>query len=133
MSTCQENELAARQCVELYNKGTTEWVDTFYAKSAEWTELPTQFAPHGQRGGRDFLRQKAARDHAMFPDRQMHILNLVAQGSQVVLELDWRGTAAASIGPLKAGTILKIRVASFFCYADGKIVKQVDYCTLPES
>jgi predicted ester cyclase len=121
-------ELAARQCVETYNQGTTEWVDTYYAEEAEWMELPSVFTPRSQHGGIDVLRKKAARDLAAFPDRRMEILNLVAQGDQVVLELDWRGTAAVALGDHPVGTPVRLRVASFFSYANGKIVRQIDYC-----
>ena len=74
------------------------------------------------------LRKKAERDLAAFPDRRMEILNLVAQGDQVVLELDWNGTAAVALGDLPVGTQVRLRVASFFSYVNGKIVRQVDYC-----
>ena len=35
MATVKQNEQAIRQCVELFNKCTLEWVDTCYAEEAE--------------------------------------------------------------------------------------------------
>ena len=130
MLPIEQNEAAARRCIELFNKRTLEWVDICYAPNAEWIELPLPTSPAGQLGGRAFLRQVAQRLLILFPDRQMEILNLVTQGSQVVLELDWRGTAAASIGNITAGLPVRFRVATFLTFAEGLIVKHIDYCVL---
>ena len=65
---------------------------------------------------------------AVFPDRQLTIRSLVAQGQQVAAELDWCGTAARAIGPLGQGTVLRLRIASFFRVIDGQIATHTDYC-----
>ena len=51
----------------------------------------------------------------------------MAQGDQVALELDWRGTLALPAGNLPAGTPVRVGVASFLTFAGGLIVKHVDY------
>jgi ketosteroid isomerase-like protein len=130
MTTTEQNEAAARRCIELFNKRTMEWVETCYAQNAEWIELPLPATPSGQHGDRAFLSQAAQRLLSLFPDRQMEILNLVAQGDQVVLELDWRGTAAATVGNIQAGLPIRFRVATFLTFVEGMIVKHVDYCVL---
>jgi predicted ester cyclase len=58
----------------------------------------------------------------------MAIQNIVAQGDQVMLELDWTGTAAIAIGPLQPGSKVHLKVANFLTFEQGLIVKQVDYC-----
>jgi len=127
MTTVEQNEAAVRRCVDLFNKRTLEWVDTCYAENAEWIELPMPGTPEGRRGTCTFLRETAERLLRLFPDRQMTIRNIVAQGDQVVLEVDWQGTAAAAVGGLNVGTVVHLRLASFFTLADGLIVKQTDY------
>ncbi len=47
----ETNEKTVRRCVEAYNKGTLEWVDTFYSRDAEWIELPRAGRPQGREGG----------------------------------------------------------------------------------
>ena len=128
MNIQDQNEAAARRCIALFNQCTLEWVDTCYAPAVAWTELPLPATPNGQGGDRTVLRATARRLLALFPDRQMEIRNLVAQGDQVVLELDWRGTAAFSVAGLQAGAPVRVRVATFLTFAQGLIVKQVDYC-----
>jgi ketosteroid isomerase-like protein len=128
MQTLQQNETAIRRCVALFNKRTVEWVDICYAENAEWIELPIPGISRGRQGNRAFLRETAERLLRLYPDRQMSIQNLVAQGEQVVLELEWQGTAAAAVGGLSVGAQVRFRVASFFTLADGLIVRQTDYC-----
>ena len=128
METFQQNEQAVRHCVDLFNQCTLEWVDTCYGGKLEWTELPTPGLSLGRKGDRAFLRETAGHLLQLFPDRQLHILNLVAQGDQVVLEQAWLGTAAAAFGNLRTGDQVRFRVASFFTLADGLINRQTDYC-----
>ena len=128
MSIIEQNERAVRRCVDLFNKRTSEWVDACFPENAEWIELPIPGMTRGQRGNRASLRESAERLLRLYPDRQMSICNLIAQGEQVVLELDWRGTAAETVGSLGAGTQIRFRVASFFTLMDGLITKQTDYC-----
>jgi predicted ester cyclase len=122
------SEKAIRHCVELYNACNAGWVDACYDSSALWTELPTSATPHGRHGGRDVLRQVAEQTLAMFPDRQLTIRDIVAQGQHVAAELEWVGTAARALGPLKAGATLRLRVASFFGVINGLISSHTDYC-----
>jgi ketosteroid isomerase-like protein len=128
MDTLDQNESAIRRCVDLFNKRTLEWVDICFADNAEWIELPIPGISRGRQGSRAFMREMAGRALSLYPDRQMSIRNLVAQADQVVVELDWRGTAAIAVGGLSVGTQIHFRVASFFTLADGLIVRQTDYC-----
>jgi ketosteroid isomerase-like protein len=129
MDTTKQNEAAARRCVDLFNqKQITAWVEACYAENAEWIELPRPATPNGQRGNRDFLRQVSEGVLKFVPDRQMEIRNLIAQDDQVVLELDWRGTTAAPLGSLLAGSVIRYRVATFLTFVDGMIARETDYC-----
>jgi hypothetical protein len=128
METSRQNERAIRSCVDLFNKCTLEWVDTCYAEEAEWIELPIPGISTGRQGNRAFMRAAAWRILRLYPNRQLRILNLVSQGDQVVLEQDWQGTVATTIGNLKAGDQVCFRVASFFTLLNGLIIKQTDYC-----
>jgi hypothetical protein len=128
MTTVEQNEQAIRRCVDLFNKCTLEWVETCYAKEAEWIELPIPGISTGRQGDQTFLRETAGRILMLYPHRQLHILNLVAQTDQVVLEQEWQGTAMAAFGGVSAGATIRFRVASFFRLVDGLIIKQMDYC-----
>jgi ketosteroid isomerase-like protein len=127
MATFQHNEQAIRHCVDLFNRCTLEWVDTCYAGTAEWNELPIPGMTQGRHGNRAFLRETARQILRLYPDRQIRILNLLTQADQVVLEQEWQGTAAAALGGQQIGDQQRFRVASFFTLRDGLIIQQTDY------
>lgn len=127
----RDNDSAAqtvRECLRAYNRCTVDWVDTYYAENVEWVELPTAAMPSGRGGNRAALRAFAERGLALFPDRQMTIRNLVADGNLVAAELNWQGTAATRMGDVEPGATIRLCMASFFTVSDGLIVKQTDYC-----
>jgi ketosteroid isomerase-like protein len=123
----EENTQALLRCIELFNKGTLEWVDACYSKKLEWMELPKPGSPQGRRGDFAFFRQSASQLLSLFPDRRLSVLRSVAERDCVVLEQEWQGTLAVSMGSTVAGTLLRLRVASFFTLEDGLILGQVDY------
>jgi predicted ester cyclase len=122
----RESEAVGRGLIEAYNKGSTDWVDQFHAATTEWIELPFLGGP-GRQGGIAELR-KAAEDQVVnFPDRRMQLLNIVAGVDQVVLEVEWSGTAARTMAWAEAGQTLRLRGALILKIAGGKVIREVDY------
>jgi ketosteroid isomerase-like protein len=123
-----ENKQALFRCIELYNKCTLEWVDKCYSRKLEWIELPTQSTPQGRKGDFAFYRESVKQLLRLFPDCKLKVIQSIAENDCVVLEQDWQGTAAFSVGNYVAGRVARLRVASFFTLENGLIVKQIDYC-----
>ena len=129
MTDIQKNSIAARRCVELFNqKNIKYWVETCYAEKAEWIELPRPTTPKGQHGDRELLIRAHEQTLRFLPDREMEILNLIAQDDKVVLEIDWKGTTGEAFGSLPAGSTLHYCIATFLTFLDGLIIKEIDYC-----
>ena len=130
MAISKETEAgaAARRFVAAYNRGTADWGEECHAETTVWSELPLPGSPEGRGGDRAALRLAAEQAVAAFPNRHMHIRNLVADGAQVALELDWSGTAVAALPGIAVGERVHLRLAMFLIFADGKIISQVDYC-----
>ena len=58
----------------------------------------------------------------------MEILNLVAGGDQVVLDIAWKGTLSMTVDEsFKEGDIVESRFALFLKFRDGKIIKETDF------
>jgi len=133
VETSKQSTAIARRMVAEYNKGTADWVESCHAENTSWTELPFAGGPSGRGGGRAALRKAAEEAVAAFPDRRMNLRNLIADGHQVALELDWTGTVAVARPGINVGDIFKLRIAMFLAVEDGKIVKQTDYCVRVES
>jgi hypothetical protein len=123
-----DNKQAVLHCVELFNKCSMEWLNTCYADHLEWTELPWQSFPKGRHGDLSTFRQSAEQALILCPDRQLRVLRSVAEGDCVVLEQEWQGTVAFTVGDLVAGSVSRLRIASIFILEVGLITKQTDYC-----
>jgi ketosteroid isomerase-like protein len=103
-------------------------VDSCYSKELKWTELPKPGTPQGRKGNIESFREAGRQLLGLFPDRKLTVLRSIAEDDHVVLEQDWQGTAAITIGDFVAGRIAKLRVVSFFTLEDGLITVQTDYC-----
>jgi hypothetical protein len=123
-----ENKKALLRCIELYNKCSLEWVDTCYSNKLEWIELPKPGSPQGRKGDFIFFRKSAEQLLKLFPNNKLFVLRCLAENDCVVLEQEWQGTAAFTIGSYVAGNIAKLRLASFYTLENGLIINQVDYC-----
>ncbi len=76
--------------------------------------------------GRTAFAELAEQAATMFTTRHQAISNAVVDGSRVALEVDWTGTPAIDLGPMKAGEQVAMRGASFMTIADGKLTRIVD-------
>jgi hypothetical protein len=123
-----ENKQALLRCIELFNKCTLEWVDICYSQKLEWIELPKSTTPKGRQGDFIFFHASAEQALQLFPNRKLTVLKIVADDNCVVMDQEWQGTLAVSAGEYVAGTIFRLRLASFFTLENGLIIKQVDYC-----
>ena len=121
-----DTETIARKLMEFYNTGSPDWVDEFHAPNTVWVELPF-LGGSGRQGGFAELRKAADDQVANFPDRRMDLLNVVASGEQAALEVEWSGTAARSMAWAEAGESLRLRAAMILTFANGRVVREVDY------
>jgi hypothetical protein len=123
-----KNKKAVLRCIDLFNKYDLEWIDSCYSKKLDWNEFSNPTFPQGRKGDYSVYRNAAQKLLTVFPDRKLTVLNCVADGDNVVLEQEWTGTLAISIGDHKPGEISKLQIASFFTLENGLIIKQNDYC-----
>ena len=63
---------------------------------------------------------------AMFTTRHQTITNAVVDGDRVAMEVDWTGTPAVDLGPMKAGESIAMRGASFMTIREGLLTRIVD-------
>ncbi|WP_324132414.1 nuclear transport factor 2 family protein [Bosea sp. (in: a-proteobacteria)] len=76
--------------------------------------------------GREAFAELASQAATMFASRKQTVRTAVVDGGKVALEVDWTGTPAVDLGPMKAGVEVSIRGASFMTIADGKLARIVD-------
>lgn len=76
--------------------------------------------------GRAAFAELAEQAVTMFTTRHQAIRNAVVDGNRVALEVDWTGTPAIDLGPMKAGEPVAMRGASFMTIAGGMLTRIVD-------
>ena len=76
--------------------------------------------------GRSAFADLAGQAATMFTARHQTVRTAIVDGDRVALEVDWIGTPAIDLGPMKAGEQVSMRGASFITIADGKLVRIVD-------
>lgn len=76
--------------------------------------------------GRAAFAELAEQAAMMFTTRHQTITNAVVDGDRVAMEVDWTGTPAVDLGPMKAGEPIAMRGASFMTITDGLLTRIVD-------
>ena len=76
--------------------------------------------------GRTAFAELAEQAATMFASRHQSVRTAVVDGDRVALEIDWTGTPAFDLGPMKAGEQTTRRGASFITIVDGKLNRIVD-------
>src|SRR3989337_618718 len=86
MST-EETKAIARRYIELFNRGDLAGLDEVAAP-----DLVDHYAAPGQAPGLEGLKQALAGIRSAFPDMNVSIDDVIAEGDTVVLRLTGRGT-----------------------------------------
>src|SRR5262249_7592955 len=120
-------EKAKQYIACLSSGGGPEDLDTFFSPDVVQEEFPNRLMPNGAVRTLQAMKDGRARGKALLSAERFELLNAVASGDQVVLELIWTGTVGAAAGPFSAGQQLRARFAVFMEFRDGRIVRQRNY------
>ena len=108
-----------------------DW-ERWFAPDVVQEEFPNRLAPAGARRDLDGLREGARRGQALMAEQVFELLDIMASGSKVVVEAEWRGRTGRDAGPVRAGTWLRTRFAQVLELRDGRIVAVRNYdCFYP--
>jgi len=99
----------------------------FLAPDIVQEEFPNQLVTTGARRTMDDLVAAAKRGRKAVSSQRYDVINAVADGNTVVLEVNWEGTLAISFGKLNTGDIMRCRSAMFLEFENGKIKFQRNY------
>jgi ketosteroid isomerase-like protein len=100
---------------------------SFFTEDVVQEEFPNRFVPNGARRGLQELREAAERGRKVLTAQLYEILNAIASGDTVALEVQWTGTLAVPLGSLPVGGEMRARFAVFLQLRDGKIAAQRNY------
>lgn len=91
-------------------------------------EFPNRLVPQGARRDLNAVLEGVEIGRRIMKSQRYEVLNELATGEHVVLEVDWRGELSTSLGEqLPAGFQFHARFAVFLDFRDGKIIAQRNY------
>ncbi|MFG2087838.1 MULTISPECIES: nuclear transport factor 2 family protein [unclassified Spirillospora] len=106
---------------------TGEELAAFFHPDATHHELPNALFPDGNVRDLAGLRAAAEAGRKGLSAQNFEVLNALAMGDQVALEVLWTGTTAVQLGDVPAGHTLRAHIATFLEFRDGKIFTQRNY------
>jgi ketosteroid isomerase-like protein len=104
-----------------------EVIESFYTEDVTQEINPSLLAPNGT--VRDFIHMRAAYDRSrhILRAQTYDVVNAMASGDTVVIEVIWTATLETGMGRLKAGDAMRARFAQFFEFRDDKICRIRNY------
>jgi ketosteroid isomerase-like protein len=125
--TESENLMVARRYLQALEEGEPGESLTFFAADVVQEEFPNRLTPRGARRDLATLREAGERGHKVMTGQRYEILNAIASGDQVALEVQWTGILAMPFESIPAGGEMRARFGVFLEFRDGKIVRQRNY------
>lgn len=123
-----ENAALARRFIAAVESGATgDALATFLHDHVRQHELPNRLFPDGVRRDRSAILASAEKGKSVLRSQRYEIVNLVAAGNSVAIEMKWHGELAVTIGKLGPGDVLSGELAFFLEVEDGKIIGMRNY------
>lgn len=118
MSVEKNKATLRRVYEEVFNKGNLAIIPELIAKDFVFN------SPFGKYNGTDGFKQMVAGTRAAFPDFNMKIDDMVAEGDKVAVRLSIRGTFKGKFGDFEpTGKQFNMTSAYFYRFKDGKEVE----------
>jgi len=127
--TNDDNAALARRFIAAVERGATgDALANFLADDAEQHELPNRLFAQGARRTRADILASAEKGLKVLRSQKYDVLNVIAMGGHVAVEMKWRGELAVPLGNLSPGDALTGQFAFILEINDnGKITKMRNY------
>ncbi|MFF3402318.1 nuclear transport factor 2 family protein [Streptomyces sp. NPDC002659] len=120
-------DIAVRYHQAVSDFATGEELAAFFHPDATHHELPNALFPDGNIRDLAGLCAAAEAGRTGLSAQSFEVVNALAVGDQVALEVRWTGMTAVPLGDLPAGHTLRAHIATFLEFRDGKITAQRNY------
>jgi ketosteroid isomerase-like protein len=111
--------------------GSEDFLELFHP-DVDWSVAPTGFAPHGERGNRESLRNSLVPNAAVLRNRNIEIDEIVESGNVAA----WTAIYTSNVGvdglTQTKGTQLRVHMAVITEVKNGLIVRHREYVCAPE-
>jgi ketosteroid isomerase-like protein len=122
-----DNLALARQFVSAVERGASDEVAALLAEDVLHEEFPNRLMPQGATRDKAAILAAGERGKQAMASQRYEVLNAVASGGQVALELRWTGTLALPLGSLPAGGEMRARYAIFLEFKGGRVWRVRNY------
>lgn len=130
MTNVEADELVriAREYLGAIERGAPfEEMSRFFTPDCVQEEFPNRLVPNGARRTLADLEAAAARGIKAVEQQGYEVLNVVANGNQVALEVRWSANLLMPLGSLTPGDTIRARFAVFLSFRGRQIERQHNY------
>lgn len=127
MNQSQNVERARKYLTAIERGAIGDDLAAFFSPDVVQQEFPNRLTPNGATRNLAQILEGAERGQAILQSQRYEVLDAIASGDEVVLEVQWTGKMAIAVAGLPAGGEMRARFAVFIEYRDGKIVRQRNY------
>jgi len=123
-----DNIAIARRYLEAIENGAEgAALAEFFTKDVIQEEFPNRLSPIGQHRDLKALLDAARKGKRVIRAQKYEVLNAIADGDNVALEVFWSGLIAVPLEGLPANSQLRAHISIFLEFKDGKICRQHNY------
>jgi ketosteroid isomerase-like protein len=123
-----DNVAIARRYLAAPEAGASfDEVAAFLTEDIVQEEFPNRLSPAGARRDLAGMREAAEKGRRIMRAQRYEIVNALAQGDAVALEVRWTGTIAVPFDTLPAGGEIRARFALILEFRGGRIARQRNY------
>jgi ketosteroid isomerase-like protein len=128
MTLEQDNLATARRYLAAVENGATgAKLAPFFTPDVVQEEFPNRLVPNGARRDLAAILAGAERGHQVMAAQRYEVLDALAAGDAVALEVQWTGTLRVPLGSLPAGGAMRARFGVFLTFREGRIAAQRNY------
>jgi ketosteroid isomerase-like protein len=127
MTAEDDRLMATRRLFAAIEAGDATTLRTIYAENAVQVEHPNRLKPKGDRRGIDKMMADLARGKAILREEHYEVLEAVAAGDAVGLQVKWTGILAVPVGALQPGDSMVCESGIFLKFAGDRVVEQHNY------
>jgi ketosteroid isomerase-like protein len=127
MTTTDNLAIARRYLEALENGAEGGELAEFFDRDAVQEEFPNRLSPIGAHRNLDAILDAARKGKRILRAQKFEILNSIADGDRIALEVFWSGYLAVPVDSLPADSEMRAHFSMWIEFKDGKIFRQHNY------
>ena len=126
--TATDNLETARRYLEALETGAQDAaLAEFFTKDVVQEEFPNRLSPIGVHRNLNAILDAARKGRKVIRAQKFEIMNSIADGDRVALEVFWSGFLAVPVDTLPADAHIRAHFSMWLEFKDGKICRQHNY------